>query len=56
MDKRMNRRSHSDNPSLLRAGGFMNVEFALKAIGQILNIFDLDLGFQSHINDLKLLL
>ena len=27
----------------LRVCGFMNVEFALRAIRQILNIFDLDL-------------
>ena len=27
----------------LRVGGFMNVEFALRAVRQILNIFDLDL-------------
>ena len=26
----------------LRVGGFMNVEFALRAVKQILNIFDLD--------------
>ena len=27
----------------LRVGGFMNVEFALRAVRQILKIFDLDL-------------
>ena len=30
----------------------MNVEFALRAVRQILNIFDLDLCLQSHIGDL----
>ena len=34
----------------------MNVEFALSAVRQILNTFDLDLWLQSHIDDLKLLL
>ena len=34
----------------------MNVEFALRAVSQILNIFDLDLCLQSHIGDLKCLL
>ena len=34
----------------------MNVEFALRAVRQILNIFDLDLLLQSHIGDLKCLL
>ena len=34
----------------------MNVEFALRAIRQILNILDLDLCLQSHIGDLKFLL
>ena len=29
----------------------MNVEFALRAVRQILNIFDLDLWLQSHIGD-----
>ena len=32
----------------------MNIEFALRAVRQILNIFDLDLRLQSHIGDLKL--
>ena len=30
----------------------MNVEFALSAVRQILNTFDLDLGLQTHIGDL----
>ena len=30
-------------PSPLRVGGFMDVDFALKAVRQILNIFDFDL-------------
>ena len=34
----------------------MNVEFALRAVRQILKIFDLDLRLQSHIGDLKFLL
>ena len=34
----------------------MNVEFALRAVRQILNIFDIDLWLQSHIGDLKFLL
>ena len=34
----------------------MNVEFALRAVMQILNILDLDLLLQSHISDLKFLL
>ena len=31
----------------------MNVEFALRAVRQILNILDLDLCLQSHIGDLN---
>ena len=32
----------------------MNVKFALRAVTQILNIFDLDLCLQSHIGDFLL--
>ena len=34
----------------------MNVEFAVRAVRQILNVFDLDLRLQSHTGGLKFLL